>query len=319
MSKAVRSEYTQSFTSSTSSISKKHQTATSSVPTKHLTDATPVERPTFFTHPIALPDLTPQAIKVSESTATTPQIKTATNLICYYISSQLPHLFVALPGSSSAAPQVGFTEKGLEMYKRIRHFFQFAQERAYLTGGEIVYSVALIEKLVRIELETKARWKQDHDQTASKTAAGETVPTSIISDTSLGTLLLLSVMLANKWLRDVPVRNSWWAKAFGVPLPVVNQSELILMQRLHDSLWVEAEAAFPHLFSFILGLNTESTVPAAALVTPTEESSSLTHSSSGKNLQNPQNKSMRSLLEISAAARVQSTSHLPNPVPVLAP
>lgn len=283
----------------------KQQSKSTPSPSDRVSSPVEMAPPTFVSYRQTMPGLTPHAIKVSESIATTSQIKTATNLICYYISSQLPHLFRALGDSSSPVPQVGFTDKGLEMYKRIRHFFQFAQERAYLTGGEIVYSVALIEKLVRIELENKARWKQ---QEASRTVAGEPVPTSIISDTSLGTLLLLSVMLANKWLRDVPVRNSWWAKAFGVPLPVVNQSELILMQRLNNSLWVEAEEAFPHLFSFILGLEPASTPTTESKPEPQSSVSSSGPSSS---------KSVRSLLALSTATRVDSP-HLPAAVPCTA-
>lgn len=193
--------------------------------------------------------------------------------MCYYLSSQLPHLFVAMAGSTNAdVPHVGLTEKGLEMYKRIRHFFQFAQEHAYLCGGEVVYAVGIIEKLVRIEREEKEAWKRNQEKLAVLKESRQQqqqssqslndisshlniqTPTSIISDASLGTLLLLSVMLANKWLRDVPVRNSWWAKTFGVSLVIVNQSELILMSKLHDSLWVEASPCFSSLFSFILGL-----------------------------------------------------------------
>lgn len=178
-----------------------------------------------------------------------------------------------MAGSTNAdVPHVGLTEKGLEMYKRIRHFFQFAQEHAYLCGGEVVYAVGIIEKLVRIEREEKETWKRNQEKLALLKESRQQqqhssqslsdisshlniqTPTSIISDASLGTLLLLSVMLANKWLRDVPVRNSWWAKTFGVSLVIVNQSELILMSKLHDSLWVEASPCFSSLFSFILGL-----------------------------------------------------------------
>ena len=167
------------------------------------------------------------------------------------------------------------------MYKRIHHLFHFAQERAYMTAGEIVYAVAVLQKLVRIESEEQTAWNKNPSSYApsSHRTSSTNPPQSLISDSSLGTLLLLSVMLANKWLRDVPVRNSWWAKTFGVPLSVLNQSELVFMRKLRNSLCVEYEECFPSLCSFIFDLKVADSRQSLISPSLTQSTPAASHSS----------------------------------------
>ena len=57
----------------------------------------------------------------------------------------------------------------------------------------------------------------------------------------MGTLLVVSLILAQKFYNDVPIRNSWWAKTFGIPLEVLNVSEITFLRWLNYSLETSEE------------------------------------------------------------------------------
>lgn len=57
----------------------------------------------------------------------------------------------------------------------------------------------------------------------------------------MGTLLLVSSVLAQKFYKDIPIRNSWWAKTYGIPLDVLNTSEITFLGWLNYSLEIPEE------------------------------------------------------------------------------
>jgi hypothetical protein len=144
-------------------------------------------------------------------------LELATNTICYLLSDSLPHLFLApedMPSHDSLVSP-SFSEAGILMQQRIRHFYNFVRKAASITTAETLHTIFLLDRLIQIEAKSAA-------------LGGGTV----IADTNIGTLLLVAVLLSTKMHRDIPFRNSWFSKVFGVPLAVLNQSEIVFMKKL---------------------------------------------------------------------------------------
>jgi hypothetical protein len=160
----------------------------------------------------------------SASVADDVSLEAATNAICYLLSGTLTHLFTTPPVDAANRFMPTFTEAGNSMRQRILHFFDFTRQYAKISTGEIIYSIYLIDRLVQAE--SRRDWFQQ---------------TSIISESNLGTLLLVAAILSLKQNRDIPYRNSWWAKVFSIPLPVLNQSEIVFLQKLEYRLEMQVE------------------------------------------------------------------------------
>jgi hypothetical protein len=175
------------------------------------------------------------ALQVNDST-----IDVSTNTICYLLSGVLPHLFASpiKNDAATSAPPPAFSEAGIAMHQKIRHFFQFTRQYTGLTTGETLHSIYLIDKLIQAEAD------QSH-----------TGRPSIISESNLGTLLLVAVVLATKLSRDIPYRNSWWAKVFGIPLSILNQSEIVFLKKARYSLGMNADAYWNLYFTLLGGWN----------------------------------------------------------------
>jgi len=191
------------------------------------------------------------AHQVSDST-----IDVSTNTICYLLSGVLPHLFASLMKNDTAtsAPPPAFSEAGIAMHQKIRHFFQFTRQYTHLTTGETLHSIYLVDQLIQTEAKR----------------ANASRP-SIISESNLGTLLLVAVVLATKLNRDTPYRNSWWAKVFGIPLSVLNQSEIVFLKKVRYSLGMSENAYWKLYFTLIGGWNGNETEHGVSLETDSPE------------------------------------------------
>lgn len=183
-----------------------------------------VQNPAYFEAPKRAETITPDMEAISpvpkdHSTeiVTESCIELTTNTICYLLSDSLPHLFVTPEDSSSPDSLVSpsFSEAGLLMQQRIRHFYNFTRKAASITTAEILHTIFLLDRLVQVE--------------AKSASLGNG---TVIADTNIGTLLLVAVLLSTKMHRDIPFRNSWFSKVFGVPLAVLNQSEIVFMKKL---------------------------------------------------------------------------------------
>ncbi|KAA6361103.1 MAG: hypothetical protein EZS28_043370 [Streblomastix strix] len=53
-----------------------------------------------------------------------------------------------------------------------------------------------------------------------------------MNDMNIGTVLICAGILAMKIMQDVKCKNYWWAKAFGMNLDLLNQSEMALFIQL---------------------------------------------------------------------------------------
>ncbi|KAK2961120.1 hypothetical protein BLNAU_3888 [Blattamonas nauphoetae] len=94
---------------------------------------------------------------------------------------------------------------------------------AEITESELLYAVVLIEDLVR----------QQINPSTSK-------PPLIFRE-NLGTLILVSIILSLKFLRDRTYKNSCWAKLHSMDLKDLNKSERIFCQYLNHHILVGEE------------------------------------------------------------------------------
>ncbi|KAH7824940.1 uncharacterized protein MONOS_10404 [Monocercomonoides exilis] len=148
-----------------------------------------------------------KSIEIADDQHIQPIAETITVLL----SISMPNLLTIIPETGEMA----LTDEGVTMSAKVKHFFQFVRQYSKLTIGELLHITVLLTRLLSNEAELIRDGK-----------------VSIVSEANLGTLLLCSTLIAVKMERDIPYRNSWWAKMFGVPLHILNQSERIFLQKI---------------------------------------------------------------------------------------
>ncbi|KAK2957507.1 hypothetical protein BLNAU_7406 [Blattamonas nauphoetae] len=107
--------------------------------------------------------------------------------------------------------------------KAINAFFINCSTTGQLTEVELLYSACIIQRVIRNQLK------------------GQTPSSRIITQNNLGTLLLCSIIVTLKLLRDNPYTNSCWAKYLRIPLSDLNHSEVIMLAHLNFNLNVQFE------------------------------------------------------------------------------
>ncbi|KAH7819869.1 uncharacterized protein MONOS_18656 [Monocercomonoides exilis] len=144
-------------------------------------------------------------------------IEVVSQQICILFAVILPKLIYTKRHFSSGKEKIiiELSEEGLKTYDKVQHFYKFIRDETKLTTVELVHTFVLMEHLMRIESKEQSEGR----------------PT-MIAESNLGTLLLCVVMIAIKLNRDIPFRNGWWATMLKVPLDVLNQSELIFLERV---------------------------------------------------------------------------------------
>ncbi|KAH7822090.1 uncharacterized protein MONOS_17698 [Monocercomonoides exilis] len=161
----------------------------------------------------------------------------ASNSICILIQPVLNDLF---SGEVPSDPTLKNFDKYLTLHgksirDKTRHLFHFVCHYAPISIGEIIHSIYLFYQLIEIEEENICH-----------------SPVTLVTEDNLGTLLMCGMLLSVKMDRDVPFRNSWWAKLFRIPLSVVNQSELVFLERLSFRMMME-ESDFLEMFVTLVG------------------------------------------------------------------
>ncbi|KAA6369736.1 MAG: hypothetical protein EZS28_034738 [Streblomastix strix] len=121
------------------------------------------------------------------------------------------------------------------IFPKINNFFCYLRQFANLTQSEIIYTTFLVQKLIESE-------KQDSDDDKDRI---------IINDMNIGTVLICAAILAMKMMQDVvKYKNYWWAKAFGMNLDLLNQSEMIFFIELDCNVVLERKQ-FIRVYSLI--------------------------------------------------------------------
>ncbi|KAA6363972.1 MAG: hypothetical protein EZS28_040501 [Streblomastix strix] len=128
-------------------------------------------------------------------------------------------------------------QKKTEMlFLKINNFFCYLRQFANLTGTELVYTTFLAQKLIESE-------KQDLDEDKDSIT---------VTESNIGTVLICAAILAMKMIQDVvEYKNCWWAKAFGMNLDLLNQSEMAFFNQLNFSIALERKQ-FIRLYSQIV-------------------------------------------------------------------
>ncbi|KAH7831084.1 uncharacterized protein MONOS_18548 [Monocercomonoides exilis] len=116
------------------------------------------------------------------------------------------------------------TQSSKDLFSKILHFFNYTRSINATTSSELIIAMALLHRIVRVE---KKRVVEGH--------------TSIISHKTLGTILLCSIILSQKLLRDKPFKNSWWSRHCKVPISIINDSEEMFLKLLDYRLHVSDE------------------------------------------------------------------------------
>ncbi|KAA6353672.1 MAG: hypothetical protein EZS28_050801 [Streblomastix strix] len=103
------------------------------------------------------------------------------------------------------------------LFLKIMSFFSYIRQYGKLSGSELIYTTFLVQKFVESEIEQFNTSKRS----------------IIISDGTVGTILVCAMVLAMKILRDVvEYNNKCWSQAFGMSIELLNQSEITFYVQL---------------------------------------------------------------------------------------
>ncbi|KAH7823749.1 uncharacterized protein MONOS_17581 [Monocercomonoides exilis] len=152
--------------------------------------------------------------------------------ITRWIAAQL---YAYLSSESLNSKVEAQTSSILDLHRRIYQFFEVIRSVVSLTGSEMVHAVYLLDLLIQAE-------KTFFDSSSR-----------LISEASLGTILLITVVLVLKLEIDTHPQNGWWAKLIGIPVSVVNQSEIAFLHRVNFNLTIHL-AEFTKVMMDVVGV-----------------------------------------------------------------
>ncbi|KAK2949799.1 hypothetical protein BLNAU_15281 [Blattamonas nauphoetae] len=141
-------------------------------------------------------------------TASPKTVQTITQYLTSFILANVPEI--------TLTPRRDGTIVDEPLEPKIEKMLQFIARTAFFQTGELVFAAYLIQRLVEVDV-----------------TSGRPHEKWIVSNSNIGTVLVVSLLLSNKINRDVPIRSSWWAKAFGIPLGVLNSSEEYFLSQLN--------------------------------------------------------------------------------------
>ncbi|KAK2945952.1 hypothetical protein BLNAU_19096 [Blattamonas nauphoetae] len=102
-----------------------------------------------------------------------------------------------------------------EFVYRLTHMLRFVRDRTDFQVSEAIIALFLIYNFVQAEQFDTVN-------------AGH----PCLTEQNIGTFFLCNLMITIKMTRDVPYNNSWWSYTFNVPLKVLNESEIMFLQKV---------------------------------------------------------------------------------------
>ncbi|KAK2946803.1 hypothetical protein BLNAU_18261 [Blattamonas nauphoetae] len=175
-------------------------------------------------HTIKIDPVTKLMLDSSRSVGSTSILTIASNLARFVEAFVEDALIVHQPDGKSLIEPIE---------PKIRQMFTFIGQHAYFQMAEYLLAAYYVCRLVQVH--------------RSLTKSDPTSP--VVSSHNIGTVLVVSLMLAGKVNQDRPLRNSWWAKAFGIPLDLLNDSEEYFLKHLDYQL-APADNMLSSLFSY---------------------------------------------------------------------
>lgn len=158
--------------------------------------------------------------------------------LCDRLEFLLPDLFVKKHSISQRHNQKStqqiVMDRKRKFSKKIRHFFQIVRGVSSLVLSEMLHAVYLVDMLI-----------------VAESIAKKDGMSPIVSEDNLGMLLLCSVILSLKLNRDSSYSNGWWSKSIGIPASIINQSEIVFMQRINHNMFVPVNAFLKYVQQFV--------------------------------------------------------------------
>lgn len=142
--------------------------------------------------------------------------------IASWLNTQLGKLFQITSKVKNKNPQEDNTPN--KYTHRIAQFLKVVRDSTKLLASEAAHVLYLVDLLMESD-KVHARLNQE----------------CVIDERNLGTLLLCAVILSLKFNRDSICTNGWWSKAVGVPISIINYSEIVFLQRIHYSIQMSPE------------------------------------------------------------------------------
>ncbi|KAK2944794.1 hypothetical protein BLNAU_20267 [Blattamonas nauphoetae] len=133
-------------------------------------------------------------------TTAAESIQTVTRHLSEYLLATVPAI--------TMTPHLDGTVRDEPLAPKIEKMLQFVVRTAFFQTSELIFAAYLVQRLVEADM-----------------ASGRPPEEWAVSNNNIGTVLVVSLLLSNKINRDIPIRSSWWAMAFGIPQAVLNSSE----------------------------------------------------------------------------------------------
>lgn len=146
--------------------------------------------------------------------------------VCSLLSVAMRNIVVDCGKSPFETPleEIRLTKEGVELERKVEQFFIYMKRHAHTTFGELVHIDILLALLLWHEREGMMKGER-----------------RIVCMENIGTLLMCAGIVAVKMGRDVPFRTGWWARAFGMHVSVLSQSEEVFVQRIRYQCYVSCE------------------------------------------------------------------------------
>ncbi|KAA6393110.1 MAG: hypothetical protein EZS28_011359 [Streblomastix strix] len=125
------------------------------------------------------------------------------------------------------------------MKQVLRNFFEFVRLATNLSLAELIYSIWLVSRFSEKEAENKLK-RMNQEQYVS-----------VIQESNIGTVLLVSIEISQKLLRDHAKKNTYWAHLFDLSVENFNRSEAAYLKWLDYSVWLDEEI-FNEMFQAML-------------------------------------------------------------------
>ena len=113
-----------------------------------------------------------------------------------------------------------------DYFERVSKFFSYVCTRTPVTRGQLLHAFILLQRVDQAERKLLACKPPQSFQ-------------PLISEHTVGTLLLCSILISHKLNEDCPCASKYWSKLLTVTTQVLNTSEIVFLRRIKFATFVE--------------------------------------------------------------------------------
>jgi flagellar biosynthesis protein FlhB len=169
-----------------------------------------------LTPPLSLSSSTSQIEKTFIDVVSDFQLELFSIYTLLNISHIIPGFIQETPVRSGCHMKVRFSENGMKSIASIRSFFDTLKKSVKITLAEVVHIFFLVERFIM----------------KTEKEGGKGTPVHI-DESNIGSLLLCGVLVGLKMDRDVPLKNEWFEKKFGITREILSESELSFLRKIN--------------------------------------------------------------------------------------